>query len=325
MCKRVSFFSIDPLLELKALLACLSFLLPWTYISLSAQILLDQSFLMGVHVLWESQLEYHICHNDWEEVSKLLDLVPTSILLSRNLQVSIDSLQPASTAGYNRESNDYGNYLCSLEELDLVGMDIPDVKIFRLSANIMCSIWLRLLMEEKLAKKFIFMKEYWEGTSEIIPLLARSGFIVSRYKTPVEDDNIRSSLDLKFSDGGQTSHVDTVQALHKLLVHHCAQYNLPNLLDLYLDHHQLVLDNVSLCSLQEAAVSFYKSSECYCSLYWVFLVVLYIRNFHQSPLLAIYAFLCLKVNKISMYCWLYFQFILPSFFLAKCIHLTFLM
>ncbi|KAM3708731.1 hypothetical protein ACJW31_02G119000 [Castanea mollissima] len=217
------------------------------------RILLDQSFLMGVHVLWESQLEYHICHNDWEEVSKLLDLVPTSILLSGNLQVSIDSLQPASTAGYSRESHDYGNYLCSLEELDLVCMDIPDVKIFRLSANIMCSIWLRLLMEEKLAKKFIFMKEYWEGTAEIVPLLARSGFIVSRYKTPVEDDNIRSSLDLKFSDGGQTSHVDTVQALHKLLVHHCAQYNLPNLLDLYLDHHQLVLDNVSLCSLQEAA------------------------------------------------------------------------
>uniref|UniRef100_A0A2N9FSI1 Spatacsin C-terminal domain-containing protein n=1 Tax=Fagus sylvatica TaxID=28930 RepID=A0A2N9FSI1_FAGSY len=225
---------------------------PWDQRTID-RILLDQSFLMGVHVLWESQLEYHICHNDWEEVSKLLDLVPTSILSSRNLQVSLDSLQPPSTVGYNRESNDYGNYLCSLEELDAVCMDIPDVKIFRLSANIMCSIWLRLLMEEKLAKKFIFMKEYWEGTAEIVPLLARSGFITSGYKTPFEDDNIRCSLDLKFSDGGQTSHVDTVQALHKLLVHHCAQYNLPNLLDLYLDHHRLVLDNDSLCSLQEAA------------------------------------------------------------------------
>jgi len=216
--------------------------------SLSAQILLDQSFLMGVNVLWESQLEYHVCRNDWEEVSKLLDLVPTSILSDGNLQVSLDSLQPASTVGYNREPADYGNYLCSLEELDAVCMDIPDVKIFRFSANIMCSI--------------IFMKEYWEGTAEIAHLLARSGFITSGYKSPFEDDHIKSSSNLKFSDSGGPSHVDTVKALHKLFVHHCAQNYLPNLLDLYLDHHKLVLDNESLCSLQEAAVSFYKSSEC---------------------------------------------------------------
>jgi spatacsin len=230
-------------------------------ISLSTQILLDQSFLMGVNVLWESQLEYHVCRNDWEEVSKLLDLVPTSILSDGNLQVSLDSLQPASTVGYNREPADYGNYLCSLEELDAVCMDIPDVKIFRFSANIMCSIWLKLLMEEKLARKFIFMKEYWEGTAEIVSLLARSGFITIGYKHPFEDDHIKSSSDLKFSDGG-SSHVDTVKALHKLFVRHCGQNNLPNLLDLYLDHHKLVLDNESLSSLQEAAVSFYKSSEC---------------------------------------------------------------
>ncbi|KAE7998209.1 hypothetical protein FH972_002775 [Carpinus fangiana] len=217
------------------------------------RILLDQSFLMGVNVLWESQLEYHVCRNDWEEVSKLLDLVPTSILSDGNLQVSLDSLQPASTVGYNREPADYGNYLCSLEELDAVCMDIPDVKIFRFSANIMCSIWLRLLMEEKLARKFIFMKEYWEGTAEIVSLLARSGFITIGYKHPFEDDHIKSSSDLKFSDSGGPSHVDTVKALHKLFVRHCGQNNLPNLLDLYLDHHKLVLDNESLSSLQEAA------------------------------------------------------------------------
>ncbi|XP_021895508.1 uncharacterized protein LOC110812908 [Carica papaya] len=48
-------------------------------------------------------------------------------------------------------------------------------------------------------------------------------------------------------------HVNTIHALHKLVVQHCAQYNLPNLLDLYLDHHKLVLDNDSLCSLEDSA------------------------------------------------------------------------
>ncbi|KAG6721774.1 hypothetical protein I3842_03G128800 [Carya illinoinensis] len=217
------------------------------------RILLDQSFLMGVHVLWESQGEYHICHNDWEEVSKLLDLVPASILSHGSLQVSLDGAQPASNVVYNRESSHYGKYLCSLEELDAVCMDIPNVKIFRFPGNLMCPVWLRLLMEEKLAKKFIFLKEYWEGTAEMVPLLARSGFISNGYRTPFEDDNIKSSSDLNLSDGDGTSHADTVRAMHKLVVHHCAQYNLPNLLDLYLDHHKLVLDNDSLGSLLEAA------------------------------------------------------------------------
>lgn len=297
------------------------------YITLSAQILLDQSFLMGVHVLWESQVEYHICHNDWEEVSKLLDLVPASILSHGSLQVSLDSVQPASNVMYNRGSSHYGKYLCSLEELDAVCMDIPNVKIFRFPVNLMCSVWLRLLMEEKLAKKFIFFKEYWEGTAEIVPLLARSGFISNGYRTSFEDDNIKSSSELKFklSGGDGTSHVDTVQAMHKLVVHHCAQYNLPNLLDLYLDHHKLVLDNDSLGSLLEAAVSFYKSCECYCSLFWIFFnsfltihtITKYILDhnfFNHCNLWAVYGCLCFMVQLIV--CMLLVAFLLSFTFIV---------
>ncbi|GAV81705.1 hypothetical protein CFOL_v3_25159 [Cephalotus follicularis] len=216
------------------------------------RVVLDQPFLMGVHILWESQLEYYICHNDWEEVSKLLYLIPTSVLSDGSLQITLDGLQPASTVESN-EFPDYGNYICCVEEFDSGCMDVPEIKIFRLSFNYMCSMWLRSLIEQELAKKCIFMKEYWEGTAEIVSLLARSDFITSRYKNPSEDESTESSSDLNISNCSGRYSVATVPALHKLIVHHCVQYNLPNLLDLYLDHHKLVLDHYSLRSLLEAA------------------------------------------------------------------------
>ncbi|XWS41450.1 hypothetical protein CRYUN_Cryun17cG0082900 [Craigia yunnanensis] len=216
------------------------------------RIILDQPSVMGVHVSWESQLEYHIYHNDWEEAFKLLDLIPTSVLSNGSLQIALDGFQPASTVECTGFP-DFGNYICSIEELDAVCMDVPDIKIFRLSSSVMCSTWLRMLMEQELVKKLIFLKEYWEGTAEIVPLLARSGFITSRYKISFEDNYIERSSDLHISSGSENFGAETVQALDKLLIYYCAQYNLPNLLDLYLDHHKLVLDDDSLFSLQEAA------------------------------------------------------------------------
>ncbi|KAK0608267.1 hypothetical protein LWI29_028101 [Acer saccharum] len=217
------------------------------------RIVLDQPFLMGVHVLWESQLEYHICHNDWEEVLKLLDVIPAVVLSDGSLQIALDGLPPASTFGCNSEFVYSSNYLCSAEELDAVCMDVPDIKILRLPANVMCSMWLRMLLEQELAKKFIFLKEYWEGTTEIVTLLACSGFITSRNKISLEYDSTESLSGLNLSNIDGRSPTDNMQALHKLFIHHCVQHNLPNLLDLYLDHHKLVLDSDSLYSLQEAA------------------------------------------------------------------------
>lgn len=217
------------------------------------QIVLEQSSVMDVNVLWESKLDYYMGHGDWEEVSKLLDLIPESSVVDRSLQISLDSLQPASTVGC-LESSRCGNYICSLEELDAVCMDVPNIKILRLPPNTLGSTWLKMHMEEKLGRKLIFLKEYWEDTEEIVPLLARSGFIISRYKILIDDEFVGSLPDLKFSNGGAFG-IDTVQALHRVLVHHCVECNLPYLLDLYLDQHKLVLDNGSLSSLQDAAVS----------------------------------------------------------------------
>ncbi|OMO83726.1 hypothetical protein COLO4_22364 [Corchorus olitorius] len=214
------------------------------------QIVLDQPLVMGVHVSWESQLEYHIYHNDWEEVFKLLDLIPTSVLSIGTLQIALDGFQPASTVS---ESPDFGNYICSVDELDAVCMDVPDVRIFRLSSSVMSSTWLRMLMEQELVKKLIFLKEDWEGTAEIVSLLARSGFVMNRYKISSEDNSIKRSSDLYFSNSSGNFQADTLQALDKLFIRYCAEYNLPNLLDLYLQHHNLVLNDDSLYSLLEAA------------------------------------------------------------------------
>lgn len=217
--------------------------------------MLDQQSLVGVQVLWESQIEYYICRNDWPEVSKLLDVIPASLLSYGSLQISLDSLQ-SSIVGGNQELPDYGNYICSVEELDRVYVDVPDIKIFRHTANNLCSMWLRTLMEQELAKKLIFLKDYWEGTTEIISLLARSDFITNRTEIPMPDECSESSSDLNISNIDGALHAGTVQALHKLVIHHCSQYNLPNLMDIYLDHHKLGLDKESLSSLEEACVSF---------------------------------------------------------------------
>ncbi|XP_068470497.1 uncharacterized protein [Phaseolus vulgaris] len=209
------------------------------------RMILDQPFHSSNSILWDSQLEYHVCRNNWKEVFRLLNLIPAYVLSAGSLQLNLDVLQPASSYGgnINMKSSNYGSFLCSFEELDSVCMQVPDVQMFRFSPDI-CFGWMRMLMEENLAKRFIFLKEYWEGTLEITALLARSGFISCKDKLCEEDDLNKTS---SVRDGA-------VQALHKIFVHHCAQYNLPNLLELYLDQHNLVLDNDSLYALQETTV-----------------------------------------------------------------------
>ncbi|KAL2342976.1 hypothetical protein Fmac_004261 [Flemingia macrophylla] len=158
------------------------------------RIILNQSFQSDNSLLWESQLEYHVCRNHWKEVSRLLDSIPAYVLSAGSLQLNLDVLQPASSLGcnMNMKSSNYGSFLCSLEELDSVCMEVPDVQMYRFSPDV-CSGWIRTLMEEKLAKRFIFLKEYWEGTLEIIALLARSGFISGRDKICLEGDPTKTS------------------------------------------------------------------------------------------------------------------------------------
>lgn len=217
------------------------------------RIVLDQPFLVAAHVSWESQLEYYIYHNNWDEVFKLLNTIPSYLLSDGTLQISLDSLQSVSNVGYGRVSPVYGSYIFSPEELDTVSMDVQGVKFFKFPAVKMCSMWLKTLIEQELAKKFIFLKEYWGRIAEFLPVLSHSGFITHGYKISDEDEHTKGASDIGSSTISKTAHSDITQAFHRLVVHHCALYKLPNFLDLYLDHHSLVSDNDSLSSLQEAA------------------------------------------------------------------------
>lgn len=225
------------------------------------QIVLDQPLVMGVHVPWDSQLEYYMCHNDWDEVLKLLDLIPEDLLYDGNLQIALDV--PKQSSGQNYSVSSHSEYIGSIEEVDAVLMDVPYIKIFRLPADIRCSLWLTTLMEQELAKKLIFLKEYWENALDVVYLLARAGVILRNCEVSFKEESCRPSLDLSLSRKERGADVDTLNAVHKLFIHYCTQYNLPNLLDLYLDHHELVLDNDSLSSLQEAVVSVFHTSVIY--------------------------------------------------------------
>ncbi|CAN8328713.1 unnamed protein product [Cochlearia groenlandica] len=213
-------------------------------------IVLDQPLVMGVHVPWDSQLEYFMCHNDWDEVLKLLDLIPEDLLYDGSLQIALDG--PKQSTGVNYSVSSRSEYICSIEEVDAVLIDVPHIKIFRLPADIQCSLWLTTLMEQELARKLIFLREYWENALDVVYLMARAGVILGSCEVSFKEESCRSSLDLCLSRKERGANVGTLNAVHKLFIHYCTQYNLPNLLDLYLDHHELVLDNDSLNLLQEA-------------------------------------------------------------------------
>lgn len=207
---------------------------------------------MGVNVLWESQVEYHICHNDWLEVSKLLEVVPPYALSPGSLSISLDDILLASSIHEPPEFNKYSSFL---EELDTVCMTVPNIRLFRFSTNRSSSVWLRRLMEQQLANKFIFMVDYWNSASDIVPLLARSGFMIDLHDSSFLDGANNSSSESLLVIGDASIDPDAIQSLHKVVIHFCAQYNLLYLLDIYLDTHKLAIDHNSLSFLLDAAVS----------------------------------------------------------------------
>ncbi|XP_051127140.1 uncharacterized protein LOC127248696 isoform X2 [Andrographis paniculata] len=220
------------------------------------RVLLDQPLLMGVHVLWESQLEYYVCHNEWLEVSKLLDVFPSYALSNGSLSVRLDDVNQASSIEQGQKPTGmtgYNNYTSFLEEPDAVTISVPSVRIFRFPANRACSDWLRMLMEQQLAKKFIFLADYWDGTENIVPLLARSGFMVDPHENLFLDGTTGGTSDSVLVIGDASVNPEAIQALHKVVVHFCSQYNLLNLLDIYLDFHALAMDQNSLSFILDAA------------------------------------------------------------------------
>src|SRR5438105_15446176 len=122
-------------------------------------------------------------------------------------------------------------YICDSEELEPVCLEIPHVKVFRSFSNLESTSYIRMLMQQELAEKHIFLKEYWKSTTEIIPVLARSGTLIK--VGPKKE----CSMSLSASGMPDDAHYRACEgALHKLVIRFCVEYNSPYVLDLYLDN-----------------------------------------------------------------------------------------
>lgn len=217
------------------------------------RIVLDRLSIVDFDVSWESEFEYHISHSSWEEASRLVDIIPSYSSSHGNLRISLDGL-PSASAGSKNELGDFGNYIYSIQDLDAVCIDVPDIRILRFPSISTSSIWLKSLVESQLAKKLIFLKEFWEGTEEIVSLLARSGFVTNSSDISFPDQSTKESTKLYLRNNDDDISNASFQGLHKLFLHHCIQLNLPYLLDLYLDYHKLATDHEVISVLLEAAV-----------------------------------------------------------------------
>ena len=113
---------------------------------------------MGVHISWEAQFEYYIAHNDWEEVSKLLETIPPTVLQEDMLHIQLGFKVPTVTPSFRKENGDgYFFHHHSDREVDAIEIVFPKIKLLRVSIGHGCALWMRKFIEEKLAKSFIFL------------------------------------------------------------------------------------------------------------------------------------------------------------------------
>ena len=105
-------------------------------------------------------------------------------------------------------------------------------------------------MQQELAKKYIFVKEYWQSTTEIIPLLARAGMLLK--VGPKKECSTAFCVSEMPDDANRRGREG---ALHKLVIRFCVQHNLPYLLELYLDNCNLALEKDCIPLLKDATVS----------------------------------------------------------------------
>ncbi|RLN30060.1 uncharacterized protein C2845_PM05G27470 [Panicum miliaceum] len=218
----------------------------WDQITVD-RILLDQPNHIYAHIPWESQFEYFIGHNDVGKVCELLDMIPNSVLLEGIIRVNVDSLQAADNTVSDLTVPDYNMYICDSEGLEPVCMEIPHVKIFRSLYNHESTSYIRILMQQELAKKHIFVKEYWQSTTEIIPLLARAGMLLN-----VGPKKECSTAFCASEIPDDANHRGREGALHKLVIRFCVQHNLPYLLELYLDNCNLAPEKDCIPLLKDA-------------------------------------------------------------------------
>lgn len=228
------------------------------------QVILDQSSITGKHTSWGAQLEYHVAHHNWDKVSQLLDNVPHSVLYDGELQVHLDAVEDAEYLhgdGGHPDLDSADEHSPRAQHPNVVTCRIPKVHILGVNMRPMCSAWLWHMMEVKLVKSHIFLRTHWQGTTELISLIASAGLLFQR--SPGKTSTTTSKQQQSAVGGGvpkETFQRDTLRALHELVVRHCVKYSLVNLLEKYLNHHSLAVEKGSMAVMQSVVVFTFKLS-----------------------------------------------------------------
>ncbi|KAL3688215.1 hypothetical protein R1sor_014524 [Riccia sorocarpa] len=217
------------------------------------RILLEQPPIPGQLTSWEARLEFNIAHHNWEAVAALLDTVPFYVLREGELHIQLDF----DDSGLDKnlpfpEIPTYtGHAGQDWSDLDVEAVEavVPKVHFLALDITPICSTWMWHMIEERLVKNHIFLRSYWKGTLEIMSLFARAGLLYHRYGGRVSSSRSKDGT-VSGPTKGSRLHKDSVRAIHELVVQHCVRHNLPNMLELYLDHHSLALDKGSASVMQ---------------------------------------------------------------------------
>ncbi|KAL2630311.1 hypothetical protein R1flu_014997 [Riccia fluitans] len=217
------------------------------------RILLEQPPITGHLMSWEARLEFNIAHHNWEAVASLLDTVPSYVLREGELhiQLDFDDTDSDTNLPFPGIPTYTGHAGQDWAELDVEAVEavVPKVHVLIHDIIPICSTWMWHMIEERLVKNHIFLRSYWKGTLEIMSLFARAGLLYHRYGGRVASSRSKDGT-VSGPTKGSRLHKDSVRAIHELVVQHCVRHNLPNMLELYLDHHSLALDKGSASVMQ---------------------------------------------------------------------------
>ena len=215
------------------------------YLFYASQVCIDQETLVVDTVSWEARLQAAISRNDAVEVSFLLDSIPDSALSEGELRVRLDCPDsPVVDYDHETRAEKISQDGSSALDLDAVETVIPSVRFLSVELGTTCTSWISQMIEEKVAKSYIFLRSYWHGTTQLISLLARAGMLCDN-----SDKGFLGGLQNKTKQNKETE-----QAIHELVLRHCARHTLPNFMGIYLDHHSLALDTMSSVVMQAVVV-----------------------------------------------------------------------
>lgn len=207
------------------------------------RVILDRLHVSNDHIPWVSLLEYHVAHHNWPSVSTLLDNIPDTFLNSGVLHVlsddNISSLRTQSK--YRMERASHQDFI------------IPKVNYLKIDTLPLSSAWMLRLMEEKLARNFIFLRLYWERIA-LLSLLAASGVLFmpsfDRSRNTKSKELVLATSMASKSFTPFKFHREAVQGVHELVIRHCVRLSLPHLLERFLTHHLLGFSKTSLTLLE---------------------------------------------------------------------------